>query len=70
MNKLAWSPTWHPKDVVAWSTGFCINPISQSGGSNTKVGDHDTSECHNLYFIITHCLERLACIGWYKVALG
>ena len=29
----------------------------QKGGSNTKVGDHDTSKSHDPCFIVTYCVE-------------
>ena len=40
------SPTWHAMDNVSRSTGFCMKS-TQKGGSNAKLGDHDSSKLHN-----------------------
>jgi hypothetical protein len=50
--KSTWTPTWHRTDHVSWSFGlFSKSPLG--GRPNTKpLGDHDTTNAHNRWFII------------------
>ena len=37
----------------------------QKGGPNTKLGDHESSKCHNSWFILYYCVEWPTWIGWW-----
>ena len=68
MNKATWSPIWHQIDNIWWSISFSVKPIR--GGSNTKLGDQDSTKSHNHWLIELCYVEGPKFIRSHELAFG